>query len=191
MKKIFLIGGMSESGKSTVGRYLDTKGIKRLKIVTFLKKVMERGGAVGDFQQWNNQTEQERPEWLYQQFVEELRSSLQKGGIEYCCLESLYRPEFGHFLKNALPGKVVIVYVEIPLEIRLQRQILRQNLSSIEEAKDYLLPRDKKKEEWGTPRIKKIADVIINNSGTIADLYQQIDSLIKQFCPELTDICSF
>lgn len=41
MKKIFAIGGLSESGKSSVGRYLDSKGIVRLKFVAFYKEIME------------------------------------------------------------------------------------------------------------------------------------------------------
>lgn len=185
MRKIFLIGGMSESGKSTVGRYLDSKGIKRLKFVTYLRRVMEKEGATGDFQEWNAQMEFTKPEWLRQRFVEEFESALKEEEIEYCCVESLYRPEFGQFLKDSLAVTVIIVYVEVPLEVRLQRQIIRQNLSSIEEARAYLFPRDAKKKEWGTPKIKDIADVVLDNSGTVNELYKQIDEMIKKYCPEL------
>lgn len=186
MRKVFLIGGMSESGKSTVGRYLGSKGIKRLKFVTYLRRVMEKEGVTGDFQEWNTQMELTKPEWLRQRFVEEFESTLKEEGIEYCCVESLYRPEFGQFLKESLNAKVIIVYVEIPLEVRLQRQIIRQGLSSTEQAKAYLLPRDAEKEEWGTPKIKEIADVVLNNSGTIDELYKQIDVMIKKYCPEFS-----
>ena len=186
MKKIFLIGGMSESGKSTVGRYLDSKGIRRLKFVTYLRKVMEKEGVTGDFQKWNDQMEATRRDWLWKRFIEEFEKSLKEEKIEYCCVESLYRPEFGQFIKNSLNNAtVIIVYVEIPLEIRLQRQITRQGLSSIEEAKAYLLPRDAKKKEWGTPKIREIADVVLDNSGTINELYRQIDEMIKKYCPNL------
>ena len=62
LKKVLLIGGMSESGKSTVGKYLDSKGIKRLKIVNYLKKVKEVEGAPGDFVLWNDKAGRERPD---------------------------------------------------------------------------------------------------------------------------------
>jgi len=186
MRKIFLIGGMSESGKSTVGRYLDSKGIKRLKFVTYLRRVMEREGATGDFQEWNDRMEFTQRDWLWKCFIEEFERALKEEGIEYCCVESLYRPEFGQFIKSSLKNaEVIIVYVHIPLELRLQRQIIRQNLSSIEEAKAYLLPRDAKKEEWGTPKIRDIADVVLDNSGTMKDLYRQIDEMIRKYCPNL------
>lgn len=185
MKKVFLIGGMSESGKSTVGRYFISKGIKRLKFVTYLRRVMEKEGATGDFQEWNDRTEVTRRGWLWDRFIEEFEIALKEEKIKYCCVESLYRPEFGQFVKTRLgEDKVIIVYVDIPLEIRLQRQIIRQNLSSLDEAKKYLLPRDAKKEEWGTPRIKEIADVVLDNSGTINELYKQIEEMIKKYCPE-------
>ena len=178
LKKLFLIGGMSESGKSTVGRYLDAKGIKRLKILTFLKSVMEIEGIENDFQQWNDVTEKQRPDWLAERFVEELKLYCRKQRIVYCCLESLYRPAFGEFIRSSLPGRVVIVYVDIPLEIRLHRQVIRENLPSLEKAREYLLPRDKKKEEWGTHLIKEIADVMIDNSHSIEHLHHQIDMML-------------
>lgn len=185
MKKVFVIGGMSESGKSTVGRYLDSKAIKRLKIVTYLQRVKEKESEAGNFQDWNDRAEQERPEWLGQRFVEEFGKAIDEERIEYACLESLYRPEFGQLLRNSFRDKIVIIYVDVPLNIRLQRQVIREGLSSIEEAKRYLIPRDQRKEEWGVPRIKGIADVVIDNSGSVDELYQKVDKMIQAYCLEV------
>lgn len=184
MRTIFLIGGMSESGKSTVGRYLESRGINRLKFVTYLRKVMEKEGAVGDFQAWNDQMELEKRDWLWQRFVEELEVGLREETITHCCIESLYRCEFGEFIRKTIGvNDVIIVYVDIPLDIRLQRQVSRQNLSSLDKAREYLLPRDAKKEAWGTPTIKSIADLVLDNSGTIDELYKSIDRMVKKYCP--------
>ena len=186
MKKIFVIGGMSESGKSTVGKYLDSKGIRRLKIVTYLRGVMEEEGARGNFQEWNERNVKKNPEHHRQRFVEEFSRAITKGGIEYCCLESLYGPELGKYIREYFGrDKVVIVYVDIPLETRLARQVIRQNLSNIEEAETHLLPRDEIKKEWRVPEIKEIADVIIDNSGNIKELHQKVDEMVIKFCPEL------
>lgn len=185
LKKVFLIGGMSESGKSTVGKYLDTLGIKRFKIVTYLTEVMKSEGGSGDFQEWNDRAESERPDWLKEQFVEEFVKATGWERIEYCCLESLYKPEFGQFIKSKLPDVAVIVCVDAPLEIRVQRQVIRENLTSVEQAKAILLPRDTKKEGWGTHRIKEIADVVIDNSGDMETLKAQTRAMVKRYCPEL------
>lgn len=185
MKKVFLIGGMSESGKSSFGRYLDSKGIPRLKIVTYLKRIMEREGVTGDFVAWNNQNVKERPSWVRQEFTKEFMAAMAAEKIECCALESLYGPELGVYMKSEIgDDKVIIVYVNMDLEVRLQRQIIRQNLSSIEEAKQYLLPRDEIKKAWKVPEIKDVADVVIDNSGSLEDLYRKADDMIREYCPE-------
>lgn len=179
MKKIFLIGGLSESGKSTVGKYLDSKGIKRLKFVTYLKRIMEAEGAQGDFQEWNEKTEKERPGWLWKKFIDEFEKELTESGIEKCCVESLYNPRFGEFLKRNMKDDVKIVYVDIPQEIRLERQVIRQNLASLEEAAKLLVPRDIRKEEWGGSKVKDIADFVIDNSDSVEELYRKIEEIIN------------
>src|SRR3989338_11016157 len=41
-KMIFALTGMSECGKSTVGKYLDSKGVSRLKIVRLFERVRDK-----------------------------------------------------------------------------------------------------------------------------------------------------
>lgn len=185
LKKVFVIGGMSESGKSSFGRYLDSKGIPRLKIVSFLKKVKDKEGCNEDFVSWNNRNSIEKPEWLREEFVKEFLSSMLKEGVEYCALESLYGPELGVYMKEVIgEDKVVIVYVNMDVDIRLQRQMIRENLTSLDEARKLLLPRDEIKKSWGVPGIEAVADVVIDNSGTLDELYFKADKMIKDYCPE-------
>ncbi|MDD2913114.1 MAG: nucleoside-diphosphate kinase [Candidatus Pacebacteria bacterium] len=186
MKKVFVIGGMSESGKSTLGRYLDQRGIKRLKITFFLKRAMEREGVNGDFVEWNNQNMKERPEWVFRTFADEFIPWITDQGIEFCCLESLYSAGLGvHLRKRLGPDKVVIVYVDMDEDIRLQRQMIRQNLTSLDEARKLMLPRDQIKREWGVPAIADVADIIIDNSDSMENLTRIADAMIARHCPEL------
>jgi dephospho-CoA kinase len=185
MKKVFLIGGMSESGKSTFGRYLESKGIPRLKIVTFLKKVMVREGATGDFVAWNNKNVLERPEWVREEFTKQFLADILEQEIEHCALESLYGPDLGVYMKSVIgDNKVIIVYVNMEVDVRLQRQMIRQNLTSLDEAKQILLPRDEIKKAWRVPEIETVADVIIDNSGSLDELYRKADEMIRQHCPK-------
>ena len=186
MKKVFIIGGMSESGKSTFGRYLDEHGVKRLKIVSFLKRAMEREGTKGDFVEWNNQNMKEKPDWVYCTFADEFIQWTEEQGTEFCCLESLYSPGLGVHLRDRLGSdKVVIVYVDMDENIRLQRQMIRENLSSLEEAKRMMLPRDQMKKEWGVPKIADVADVIVDNSGSLENLTRIADAMMARYCPEV------
>ena len=186
MRKVFVIGGMSESGKSTLGRYLAQHGIKRLKITFFLKRAMEREGVEGDFVEWNNQNMKERPEWVFRTFADEFIPWTSDQGIEFCCLESLYSPGLGVHLRERLgQDKVAIVYVDMDENVRLQRQMIRQNFTSLDEARKLMLPRDQIKREWGVPAIADVADVIIDNSGSMENLTRIADAMIARHCPEL------
>ncbi len=186
VKKVFIIGGMSESGKSTFGRYLDQYGVKRLKIIFFLKRVMEREGVKGDFVNWNARNMKVKPEWVFRVFADEFILWTQEQGIEFCCLESLYNPGLAVHLRERLgQDRMVVIYVDMDEKIRLQRQMIRQNLTSLEDARQLMLPRDQMKREWGVPAIANISDVIIDNSGTIEDLIKIADANIVKHCPEL------
>lgn len=186
MKKVFLLGGMSESGKSTLGRYFDSKGVPRLKIVSFLKNVMARDGAVGDFAAWNDENTKQRPEWVREAFTANFLAVTSEKAIDYCALESLYSPDLALYMKQVLGAdRVIIVYVDMDVEVRLQRQMIRENLTSMDDAKRLLLPRDERKKEWGVPGIKAVADFVVDNSGSLDDLYRIADDIIRKHCPEL------
>jgi dephospho-CoA kinase len=188
IKRVFAIGGLSESGKSSVGRYLNSKGISRLKIVDFFKEIMKREGPEANFDQWQARTIENRQEWLWKEFIKSLKLKMQTESMKYCALESLYRPGLARALRRAFGEKLIIIYVDTPQEIRLQRQMIRQNLKNIDEAKKYLLPRDENKIKWGALKIKGVADVVIDNSGTMNDLHRQLDQMITKYCPELCQI---
>jgi len=179
IKRVYLIGGMSECGKSTVGKYLEAHhGISRLKIVTYLRQVQATEGNSDEFYAWNDRAEKERPTWLYEQFV---KAFLGNTTIERCALESLYSPVFGQFVRQCLPEQAVIVYVDVPQDIRVERQMGRANISSYEEAKVHLIQRDEVKRGWKTDHLKDIADIIIDNSGPIDHLYKQVDDMTNRY----------
>ncbi|RJO60272.1 hypothetical protein C4544_05415 [candidate division WS5 bacterium] len=186
VRQVFVIGGMSESGKSSLGRYLDKYGITRLKIVFFLKRAMEKMGVEGDFVEWNAKNMRERPDWVFRTFADEFIEWTSEMGIEYCCLESLYTAGLALHLKERMgKDKVRIVYVYMEEKIRLQRQMVRQSLTSLDEAKQLMLPRDQLKREWGVPAIAEVADVIIDNSGSIDKLQEIADAMIFKYCPDV------
>jgi len=180
-KMIFALTGMSECGKSTVGRYLDLKGIKRLKIVRLFEQVRDKlspGEKLGDFIQ---QEEAKDPYTLWNAFVDELLSTIKFLGTDMASIESLYGGGLGPYLIQKLGDHFCIIYIDIPLELRLSRQMERENLNSIEEARKLLLPRDEVKTLSGIPKLKEIACEVIDNSSTFEDLYQNIDAIIKKY----------
>ena len=55
----------------------------------------------------------------------------------------------------------------------------------MDEARKLMLPRDQIKKEWGVPAIADVADVIIDNSGSMENLTRIADAMIARYCPEL------
>lgn len=182
-KMVFALTGMSECGKSTVGKYLDSKGIRRLKIVRLFEKAKERmaPGSSENFRDFVARNEAEDPYAIWDVFIEELHQEMEALGTKTASIESLYGGGLGPYLKQRLGDHFCIVYVDIPVEVRLERQMIRERLSDVEAAKAILYPRDEIKTKSGIPALKEIAGEVIDNSGTLEDLYGAVDKMIVRY----------
>jgi len=178
--KIFALSGPTESGKDTVGRYLRTKGVSKLKIGDFLKVIYQRERSEKQFQDWNFDTEATRPTWLMDAFWNEVSCYLTAKAIEYASIDSLYGPTMARYLKEKLGKDCIILYIDLDYEARLQRQMISQNLSTLEEARAILEEKDAFKMEKGTLEVRSIATEYVDNSGTLDDLYRQIDDILQR-----------
>lgn len=179
-KKIFALTGMSECGKSTVGKYLGSRGIPRLKIVRFFELIRGKRCPDEELYQFIKREEQKNPYGLWDAFIEELINEMNISKASMVSIESLYGGGLGPYLKKRLRDHFCIVYIDIPVEIRLKRQMQRENLPTTEEAKNILLPRDEIKMNSGVTALKEIAEEIIDNSGTLNDLYRLVDEMIQR-----------
>lgn len=179
-KMIFALTGMSECGKSTVGKYLDSRGIPRLKIVKFFERVRDKWSPQSELYQFTGAEERRNPYVLWNAFLDELLAEMETRRVSMASIESLYGGPLGPYLKYRMGDCFRIIYIDIPLEIQLQRQMQREGLATVEEAEKILLPRDKVKTDSGIPSLKGIADEIIDNSGATEDLYRMIDALLAR-----------
>ncbi len=182
-KMVFALTGMSECGKSTVGKYLDSKGIVRLKIVKLFERVRDKWSPDEELYTFVRQQEERDPYSLWDAFVDELATEMDRLNTNTASIESLYGGELGPYLKQKLCQHFCIVFLDIPLEIRLVRQMQREGLSDMESARKHLLPRDEIKEKSGIPALKEIAGEVVDNSGTLKELYRKIDQLVQRHLP--------
>jgi len=180
-KMIFALTGMSECGKSTVGKYLDSKGIQRLKIVKLFEGVHDKWSPGEELYEFLTHQEEKDPYALWDAFTNELILTMDELDVNTVSIESLYGGGLGPYLMQKLGKHFCIVFIDISIEIRLRRQMQRENLASIEDAKRYLLPRDEIKEKSGIPNLKKVAKEIVDNSGTLEELYQAIDEIVERY----------
>jgi len=179
-KMVFALTGMSECGKSTVGKYLDSRGIARLKIVKIFEKVRDKLASDEELYTFLRQQEERDPYALWDAFIDELVAEMDRLNVNAVSIESLYGGGLGPYLKQKLGRHFCIVFLDVPLEIRLVRQMQRENLPDVESARKHLLPRDEIKEKSGISALKEIADEVVDNSGTLEELYQKIDQLVRK-----------
>lgn len=180
-KVIFGLSGMTECGKSTAGMFFDDHGVKRLKIVKILDLVRLDQNPDADTETFVNDAIRDNPEWLRQAFADKLLEEMDRLGIRYCSLESMGDPEMVHYLRSRFPGEFFSIYIDASLEKRLEHQMIRKNISDIEKAKLILVPKDEFKVSfWKMPEIKDIADIVIDNNGTLETFEAQLGSLLSK-----------
>lgn len=178
-KTVFALTGMSECGKSEAGRYFDTNGVKRLKIGQIFSLVRDKLSPGQDLYKFMQEQEEQNPIVLWDAFIDQLLNCMKKNGTDMASIESLYGGGLGPHLKRRLGPHFCMVFIDISLEIRLQRQMIREGLSNVEEAKAMLSPRDQVKTDSGIPALQEVADVVVDNSGTLDDLHRELDNLIQ------------
>ena len=175
IKGIITLGGLSECGKSHAGKYLESIGVKRQKIIEIEREMMSNrhfdlsNGMVDElFQKLYSLN----IESVFEEFLSILLRDMLKDNSAYVSLESLYRPELGIFLKRKLGNKAINIYIESPLEVRILREHKRLidlgECISIEDVRSILLKKDDFKIKHRANEIKHIADYIIDNSNDIS-----------------------
>jgi len=180
-KVIFGLSGMTECGKSTAGMFFDAHGVKRIKMINVLDLLRAETEPNLDLETFVNREIKQNPVQLRQLFTDKLLAEMDRTGIRFCSLESMGDPEMVLYLRARLPGEFFSLYVDASLEKRLQHQMIRKNLTDLEEAKRILIPKDDFKTTfWKMPQIMGIADVVVDNNGTLEAFQMELESLLEQ-----------
>lgn len=181
-EKAFLLSGLSECGKSTAGMYFDSIGIKRMKLVKVLAyKEMKKNKNINPYEYAVELAKEKGEIFVAQKFIDNLTDICNRENTRYCSVESLIYRRNAEYIKSKMPDRFIITYIDMPEKERLKRQMIRSRVD-IEEAKKIMLPRDKIKMSHGAHEIKNIADVVINNEGSLEELYSQLLKMSKKYC---------
>ncbi len=179
-KMVFALTGMSECGKSTVGKYLDSRGVPRLKIVKLFERVRNTISPTVDLQTFVKTEEQHDQFALWDRFIDQLTGEMDNRQVPMASIESLYGGGFGPYLKYRLGVHFDIVFIDIPLELRVERQMHREKLATIDEARAMIIPRDEIKAASGISELKSLAGEIIDNSGSLEELFTNVDAMVAR-----------
>lgn len=169
IRRLWVLGGMSEAGKSTVGELLRAEhAVTRLKIGYLLDLSATRHGVDDPYAQWDE-------EELAEELTEELLwFAARNPGNHRICLESAHRFRATHQLKLIWGDVCTIVYVQADDAVRLGRT---------GEYRSALLARDAEKAKRGAPRIEDVADSVIDNARSLTHLKFAVSRLAAADMP--------
>lgn len=147
LEKVVAFGGLSESGKSSYAERLSTHHqYYRLKIKYFDEMVKARGLSSS-------------PEAISNELLTFLKNHRH---ITRVSIESLHGPDLPAYLKLLFGPKMKIVYLDTPLDVRVERTAQALNLSR-EEAEREVNVKDATKIARGANEVRGIADIVFSN----------------------------
>lgn len=193
MFKLGLTGGIA-TGKTTISNYLKTKGIPVLDADEYARKIVEPGtpgltDIVNTFGKQVLQSDGSLNRKLLGQIIFNDMTARQKlNGITHPRIQKMMTDELQKLAKDKTPlvildiplllenhniaGADAIMVVTVPESIQLNRLMQRNNLTKEEAQRriDAQMPLSEK---------EKLADFIVDNSGTIANTLTQVDKVIQ------------
>lgn len=193
MFKLGLTGGIA-TGKTTISNYLKTKGIPVLDADEYARKVVEPGtpgltDIVNTFGKQVLQSDGSLNRKLLGQIIFNDMTARQKlNDITHPRIQQMMTDELQKLAKDKTPlvildiplllenhniaGADAIMVVTVPESIQLNRLMQRNNLTKEEAHRriDAQMPLSEK---------EKLADFIVDNSGTIANTLTQVDKVIQ------------
>ncbi len=177
MTKILAFVGMPASGKSEAASVLRDKGITVINMGDVIREeVMRRGmkptdantGGIG-----TEMRENEGSDAVAKRCIPKIKT-IKEYFIGIDGVRSVYEVER---FKGTFGSDFTLVSVDSPLELRFERVLSRKRSDDMQDISDLQI-RDERELGWGMGEAMKIADVVIENNGTLEEFREKITALM-------------
>lgn len=181
--RLFSLGGLSECGKSFAGQYFASHGVLRIKIARVLADVGRELLLDPNDPMFTDQLYNAHAATALSMFLERVASQMVEHGAQRASLESMYRPQMAIFLKDVLGQHMVHIFIEAPLELRIEREWRKSGEESREAVACRIREKDAMKQRLGVPQLPPLADVVLDNSGSLQYYQRRLGRLLDEFPP--------
>lgn len=180
MKKVIALAGETGSGKGVIAAYLEKKyGAKKIKFSDMLRDVLERYYL--DYSRENLTTLSGAMREAFGQDImsKVLRQDIEKTQEEVIVLDGARRKSDLDLIDN-LPN-FKFVYVDSSLKNRYERIFSRgEKVDEHQKTFEQFKNDHKLETEKTIPELREVADLVIENNGTLEELHQKIDVIMGE-----------
>jgi dephospho-CoA kinase len=175
-----LIGivGTLGGGKGTVVEYLKNKNFSHYSVSGKLKEILEAQGVIPERNSYSKLATEIRaqdPTGL----VKLLYKDIQTDKPEHAIMEALHDVPEVEFVKN---HGGIIIGLDADIQIRYERSLMRgseKDHITFKEFKEHIRREEDGSEGHNIRAALELADHLIENNGSIEELYSQIEDVLK------------
>lgn len=158
-------------------------GIRRIKIGRVLASVGRELGLDPDTDGFTETLYRDHQAVVPPRFLRRVADEMAANGTRRASLESMYRVQMASFLKDALGPRMVNIFIEAPLHLRIEREWRAKGGTDRAAVERQVLANYALKRERGVPDLRAVADIVVDNSGSASDYDRKLDRIILAYPP--------
>lgn len=181
------VAGFAGSGKTTVANYLKEK--YRFKVYTFSDVVEQEARKMGLLK--NNASMEEKKRILSEVgglirkkygkkeiFAEFLVEEIKKENPKYVCVDGFRSEEEVETFRKSFP-KFLLIFLHADPEKRYERRKAQDKDMDLS-FEEFLKRDERDKKIIGMDKMEEMADIIIDNNGSLEELYRKVDEIVSR-----------
>jgi dephospho-CoA kinase len=177
--RVIAFTGMPFSGKTEAVNAIKSKGVPVIRMGDFVwDEVQQRGLPVTERNVGRIAQEMRKKHGMAVWAKKTLVAVKRLGDNDLVVIDGIRNPEEVTTFKEALGNKFTLIAITAPDSLRHQRALCRGRADDSNEI-EQVKQRDQRELEWGMEKVIALADMIIDNQGSLDELRRKIGQLVR------------